>query len=378
MNKQFNYKIFFTIFFSSIYILRVGLVYSYPNDQLWTHYNLWLHNINYENDLFYYSNAWNKSIWFPIFNVFKILNFNPIVLYYIFQITHIILFFFILFQIIDHFLDVKNIEKYLIFGLLVSCTNFWISGSLANFHDIGFGYRTTPYILGLFSFYFLIKNRLNISLICLLFGSLMHLPVVAPFYLILVIYLKKFTIHDWIKIFFLLLAVITFVFSKADIIRTEEIKNLATNIFNLRINYMYIKNWSLDMIIRYFGTYIFYFFIICYINKKIKIEYTLLIIAHLFYMIFVILFNDLSNFSVFRLGREQIILVIFIFTIFLNLNLNNAFIKIIFYTALFSQFIFGSYALFLILSLFMFFLETDTNKNKISSNIFKSLIKNYK
>jgi hypothetical protein len=90
------------------------------------------------------------------------------------------------------------------------------------------------------------------------------------------------------------------------------------------------------------------------------------------------IFNDLSNFSVFRLGREQIILVIFIFTIFLNLNLNNMFIKIIFYTALFSQFIFGSYAIFLILCLFMFFLETDANKNKISSNIYKNLIKNYK
>jgi hypothetical protein len=206
----------------------------------------------------------------------------------------------------------------------------------------------------------------------------MHLPIVAPFYLILVIYLKKFTIHDWIKIFFLLVAVITFVLSKADIIRTEEIKNIATNVFNLRINYMYIKNWSLDMIIRYFGTYIFYIFIIFFNNKKIKIEFAKLILAHLFYMSFVILFNDLSNFSVFRLGREQIILVIFIFTIFLNLNLNNMFIKIIFYTALFSQFIFGSYAIFLILCLFMFFLETDANKNKISSNIYKNLIKNYK
>jgi hypothetical protein len=54
------------------------------------------------------------------------------------------------------------------------------------------------------------------------------------------------------------------------------------------------------------------------------------------------------------------------------------FIKIIFYTALFSQFIFGSYVIFLILCLFMFFLETDVNKKKIGSDIYKNLIKNYK
>ena len=141
---------------------------------------------------------------------------------------------------------------------------------------------------------------------------------------------------------------------------------------------MYIQNWSFDNTLRYFGAYVF--LIIFYLfnrNEKSKNWFFILISAHFFYMITVIIFNFLPSFSTFKLGKELIIIIIIIFIIFLNLKLSNIYSYIIFYTAIFSQFIFGSFSIFLILFTTLYFFQTKSWKKKNFLMLWDSLYKKY-
>ena len=379
MTRSNKYILGFTAFFSIIFILRVGLVYSYPNDQIWTHYILWLKDLNLKEDLFYYSESWKKSLWYLIlFEIRDLTKLDPLIFYYLFQLSNIFLFFYILFKIFNHFNATINVEKYLYFGLLISCTNFWISGSLANFHEIGFNYRSSPFILGLFSFYFFLKNRINSSLILLTIGSLMHLPVIVPFYLISILYLKKFNKINLFLLSISSIITISFILGNIELNNSIYSSDLSKALIKLRINYIFIENWSFDSTIRYFSPYFFLLSMYFYSkNIEIKKFIILLISIHLFYMITVLITNDLPTFSVFRFGRELFIIVFFIFIIFLNLTLTNLVLNFAFFIAIFSQFIFGSFSIFMILSILIYFSQSQTEKERIAMNIYKSMYKNY-
>lgn len=379
MTRSNKYILAFAIFFSLIYILRVGLVYSYPNDQIWTHYILWLKDLSLDDDLFYYSQSWKKSLWyFLIFKIRDLIKYDPLTFYYLFQIMNIFLFFYIMFKIFNHFNFEIDIVKYFSFGLLISCTNFWISGALANFHEIGFNYRSTPFILGLLSFYFFLKNRINVSLILLTISSLMHLPVVVPFYLVSILYLGKFNKINFCFLFVSLSITLLFILSNINLTNSSDSLNVAKELIRLRLDYIFIENWSFDEIIRYFSSYFFLFLLFFYTrNEKLKKFFISIIFIHLCYMISVSITNDLPQFSVFKYGRELFIIIFLIFIIFLNLTFRNLLLNIVFFIGLFSQFIFGSFSVFMISLIFVYFFQSKNEKEKIAINIYKSMYKNY-
>lgn len=379
MTKTNKYIYLIAAFFSVIYILRVGLVYSYPSDQIWTHYILWLKDINLEADLFYYSESWKKSLfYFFIFIIRDLTKLEPLIFFYLFQLCNIYLFFYILFKIFNHFNDKFEIEKYFYFGLLISCVNFWLSGALANFHEISFNYRSVPFILGIYSFYFFLKNRINIGLVFLTIASLMHLPVVVPFYLITILYLKKFNKLNLFLLGLSLFVIISFIINNIEINNSSYNLNIKTELIKLRISYNFIENWSLDSVIRYFGPYFFLILIFCYEkNLEIKKFIILLFFIQLFYFIAVSITNHLPAFSVFRFGRELFVTVLLIFIISLNFTLGNIFLNLVFFTAIFSQFIFGSFSIFILLMVLIYFFQSQNDKEKVIKNIYESLYKNY-
>lgn len=379
MKKTSVYIYIFTIIFSFIFILRTGLVYSYASDQLWTHYILWLQSYSAEDDLLYYSRSWEKSLWYYILiKIKELVTISPLMLYYVLQITHTLLFFLILFKIFYHFNDQIILKKYICFGLLVSCTNFWISGSLANFHEIGYTYRTAPLILGLFSFNYLLTKKINLSIIFLTIASFMHLPIVTPFYLILIVYLKKFSKLNYLVLLIGVFSTLLFIFSNTELSFPNDIYETVKSLINLRMNYIYMENWKFDLALRYFGCYLF--FILLYFfsqNKEFKNLILILISVHILYMIFVACTNHLPSFSVFRYGRELFILIFLIFIIFLNLQTKNIFLSVIFYSAIFSQFIFGSFSIFLILLTILYLFQSKSLKKEIASNLYRNIYKNY-
>ena len=379
MTKKNKCIYILALIFSGIWILRNGLVYSSSNDQVWTHYILWLHNHNLEDDLFYFSKYWEKSLWFALIIKIKELIFiKPLLLFYVLQIIHYFLFFFILFKIFNHFNNTVKLKYYFCFGLLISGTNFWISGAGVIFPDITFTTRAAPLILGLFSFYYLLNNKIYLCQILLSIASFMHLPTIVPFYLIIIIYLRKFDKFNYLILLVNAVSLLFFLFSKTNFYYSYNNYEIAQNLIKYRTDYLYIQNWSFDNTLRYFGAYVF--LIIFYLfnrNEKSKNWFFILISAHFFYMITVIIFNFLPSFSTFKLGKELIIIIIIIFIIFLNLKLSNIYSYIIFYTAIFSQFIFGSFSIFLILFTTLYFFQTKSWKKKNFLMLWDSLYKKY-
>ena len=64
INFNFKHIVLFSIFFEIIFFLRTGLVYSYPNDQLWHHFFLYIKEFSLDLDLMSFANSEQRSLWF--------------------------------------------------------------------------------------------------------------------------------------------------------------------------------------------------------------------------------------------------------------------------------------------------------------------------
>lgn len=363
INFNFKHIVLFSIFFEIIFFLRTGLVYSYPNDQLWHHFFLYIKEFSLDLDLMSFANSEQRSLWFFFMgNLSKI--FDPLQLYYIFIITQNFIFFLICFLIFDHFLIKKTLLNYILFGFVISSNYILFSGSLASFHEISYTYRSTGYVLNLLAIYFVLKNKPYYSIIIAFAGSLMHLPISVPFYIFFItfIFLRKYNFK--ITTFFLISIILLVIFnlSHVSFIKDEEYLDLAKKLMYLRQSYLYIENWNTDYTLRYFLFYICFFTSIIFTRSVLKKFLIILFLMHLSYLVCVYLTYELPTFSVFKLGRELPFIFLVFLTMMINFTDNNPFNNLLIFISLFSLILFSSLSIFLII----FLIQTILNKNKIN------------
>ena len=362
---KINFRLIFLLsfFFEIIFFLRTGLVYSYPNDQIWHHYHLYIKEFSQNLDLMYYAKSDERSLWFFLIRKFSKL-FSPLQIYYAFIIIQTFLFFLICFLIFNHFLKRKTILNYILFGFIISSNYIVFSGSLSSFHDINFTYRSTGYVLTLFAIYLVFQNKPYYSIIIATLGSLMHLPISVPFYILFSTFVlfKKYNYKIIIFFSFCVILIILFNLSHAFFIKEDEYLDLAKKLMFFRQSYLFIENWEIDYILRYFLFYICFFISIIFLNSKLKKFLIVLFLMHLFYFIFIYLTYELPTFSVFKLGRELPFIFILFLTITINFSDNNYLNNFLIFTSLYSLILFSSLTVYLFIFLILLFL----NKNKIN------------
>ncbi len=371
---NFNFKliVFLSIFFEIVFFLRTGLVYSYPNDQIWHHFFLYIKEFSLNLDLMSFANSEERSLWFVFMGQLSKI-FEPLQLYYLFITVQNFLFFLICYLIFDHFLTKKTLLNYILFGFVISSNYILFSGSLASFHEISYSYRSTGYVLTLFSIYLILQNKPYYSIPIAFLGSLMHLPVTIPFYVFFAafIFLRKYNFKITTLFLISVIMLVIFNLSHASFIKDEEYLDLAKEFMYLRQSYLYIENWSADHFLRYFLFYICFISSVIFSSSNLKKFLMILFLMHLSYFIFVYLTYELPTFSVFKLGRE----LPFIFIIFLSMTINffedNYFNNLLIYISLFSLILFSSLTIFLILFLILLIL----NKDKINNTYSKLYLK---
>lgn len=368
INLSLKLLIALTIVSEIIFFLRTGLVYSYPNDQIWHHYFLYLKDLSGNLDLLSYAKSDERSLWFFLVGKFsKII--EPITLYYLFILIQNFFFFFICFLIFNSLTEKKNLFSYILFGLIISSNSIIFSGSLSTFHEISFTYRSTGYTLMLLSIYFLIEKKVYLSIIISFIGSMMHLPVTVPFYIyfITLFFFKKFHLKQNLLFFFSTLVLFFFNINHSSFLHANEYLEIAKKLMFLRQSYLFIENWSYDHIFRYILFYICFATMCFMVNKNFKKFCITLFIFHLFYFIFVLFTYKYPIFSVFKLGRE----LPFVFLVLVTTAINfcdEKKVGIIILTSLFSIILFSSMTIYLIL-FFYVLISKKKNINYIFSKL---------
>ena len=360
INLNFKLIVFLSIFFEIVFFLRTGLVYSYPNDQVWHHFFLYIKEFSLNLDLMSFANSEERSLWFVFMpKLAKI--FEPLQLYYLFITVQNFLFFLICYLIFDFFLTKKTLVNYILFGLVISSNYILFSGSLASFHEISYSYRSTGYVLTLFAIYLTLQNKPYYSIPVAFIGSLMHLPTSVPFYVFFVtfVFLKKYNFKISAFFFVSVILLVIFNLSHASFIKDEEYLDLAKKFMYLRQSYLYIENWNVDYILRYFLFYICFFTSICFVSSKLKKFLIILFLMHLSYFICVYFTYELPTFSVFKLGRELPFIFIIFLSMTLNFTENNYFNNLLIFISLFSLILFSSLTIFLIIFLILLILNKD-------------------
>ena len=351
---KFNQIFLISILFTTIVVVRSGIIFSYASDNLWFYVFLNKDRFIQESDVMSLVPFTSRSLWFtPMIYLNKFV--GSLVLYYFFFISHIIIFYFIMIKIFSKYIETDSYVKLFLFLLFFANPNFFITGSTVTIPEYGFGYKFTSNLFVLLGLFYIIKNN---NFILASFGyfisALIHLPssiTILPI-MITKFLQRRFKIIRYFILFVFLNLIIIF-FYKSDVnFMSSQDYNLIFELMNERQSYLFFNNWSLqdkiNFVLIYLSLITFYF----KISTKYKNVFLLLILLHVAYLILVILLNTKSPYAVFKYGFDLKFLVIFfIFELINQFDEKDNILKaknILIVSSVFSIFIFKNFMVFLI------------------------------
>ena len=351
---KFNQIFLISILFTTIVVVRSGIIFSYASDNLWFYVFLNKDRFIQESDVMSLVPFTSRSLWFtPMIYLNKFV--GSLVLYYFFFIFHIIIFYFIMIKIFSKYIETDSYVKLFLFLLFFANPNFFITGSTVTIPEYGFGYKFTSNLFVLLGLFYIIKNN---NFILASFGyfisALIHLPssiTILPI-MITKFLQRRFKIIRYFILFVFLNLIIIF-FYKSDVnFMSSQDYNLIFELMNERQSYLFFNNWSLqdkiNFVLIYLSLITFYF----KISTKYKNVFLLLILLHVAYLILVILLNTKSPYAVFKYGFDLKFLVIFfIFELINQFDEKDNILKvknILIVSSVFSIFIFKNFMVFLI------------------------------
>lgn len=319
--KISNHKIIYvSLIFTLLYLIKKGVIYSTFGDQLWSHFFIFGNNFRLENDIFGFANLQNKSIWISFMRSLTVY-LNKYMIFYSFIAIHTFLFFFIIIKIFI-FLSPANFIQVFLIGLAFISPEIRFSGSGAIMHELSFIYRSTSFILSLISIYYLLNQRLNLSLIIIIPASLIHLPVSIIYFLLFLSMHRKFKIDTYILFLLVILFFFVFNIDSFNIYSKQNNDTYIEKIISLRQGYLYFQNWNLYAQLTYVLLIITLLSLLINYQKKITYEFRVLIFLTLSYFLIVLIFNIFNFFQIFKYGREYSFLMIF-FVSHLILRIEN-------------------------------------------------------
>ena len=173
---KFNQIFLISILFTTIVVVRSGIIFSYASDNLWFYVFLNKDRFIQESDVMSLVPFTSRSLWFtPMIYLNKFV--GSLVLYYFFFISHIIIFYFIMIKIFSKYIETDSYVKLFLFLLFFANPNFFITGSTVTIPEYGFGYKFTSNLFVLLGLFYIIKNN---NFIFASFGyfisALIHLP----------------------------------------------------------------------------------------------------------------------------------------------------------------------------------------------------------
>ncbi len=351
---KFNQILIISILFTIIVVIRSGIIFSYASDNLWFYVFLNKEGFIQEGDVMSLVPFTSRSLWFtPMIYLNKL--FGNLILYYIFFISHIVIFYFLMIKIFSRYINSESYFKLFLFLLFFANPNFFITGSTVTIPEYGFGYKFTSNLFVLLGLFFIIKkNNFIFASFSYFISALIHLPSSIT---ILPIILTKFMqrrfriIKHFILFVFLNLIIIFFYKSDVNFMSSEDYR-LIFELMNERQSYLFFNNWSpqdkINFVLIYLSLVTFFF----KITPRHKNIYSFFILFHIVYLILVILLNTKSPYAVFKYGFDlKFLIIFFIFELINQFDENDKILKpknILIVSSVLSIFIFKNFMVFLV------------------------------